>query len=62
MKRVEQKILKFVDQYKLIDSADKILVAFSGGPDSVFALNFLKKYSRKFKIELFAVHFNHGPR
>ncbi len=62
MKRVEQKVLKFVDQYKLIDPGDKILVAFSGGPDSVFALNFLKKYSRKFKIELVAVHFNHGLR
>ncbi|MEW5844318.1 MAG: tRNA lysidine(34) synthetase TilS [Bacteroidota bacterium] len=62
MKRVEQKVLKFVDQYKLIDPGDKILVAFSGGPDSVLALNFLKKYWRKFKIELVAVHFNHGLR
>ena len=62
MKRVEQKVLKFVDQYKLIVFGDKILVAFSGGPDSVFALNFLKKYIRKFKTELVAVHFNHGLR
>lgn len=62
MKRVEQKVMKFIDRQKLIDAGDKILVAFSGGPDSVFALSFLKKYQRKFKCELFALHFNHGLR
>lgn len=62
MQRIEQKILKFIDDRKLISAGDKIMVALSGGPDSVFALTFLNKYKRKFKIDLYAVHFNHKLR
>lgn len=62
MKRTEQKVLKFIEQFKLINKGDKILVAFSGGPDSVFALHFLFKFRKKYKIELLALHFNHGLR
>lgn len=62
MKRTEQKIINFIEQNGLINAGDKILVALSGGPDSVFALNFLFKYRRKFKVGLFAVHFNHQLR
>lgn len=62
MKKTEQKVLRFIEQNKLITAGDKILVAFSGGPDSVFALHFLEKFKRKYKIDLRAVHFNHGLR
>jgi tRNA(Ile)-lysidine synthase len=62
MKKTEQKVLRFIEQNKLISAGDKILVAFSGGPDSVFALHFLEKFKRKYKIDLRAVHFNHGLR
>ncbi|MCX6175676.1 MAG: tRNA lysidine(34) synthetase TilS [Ignavibacteriales bacterium] len=62
MKKTEQKVLRFIEQNKLISAGDKILVAFSGGPDSVFALHFLDKFKRKYKVDLYAVHFNHGLR
>ncbi|MBI1938407.1 MAG: tRNA lysidine(34) synthetase TilS [Ignavibacteriales bacterium] len=62
MKRTEQKIINFIEQNRLIDTGDKILVALSGGPDSVFVLHFFFKYRRKFGISLFAVHFNHQLR
>ncbi len=62
MKKTEQKVLRFIEQNKLISAGDKLLVAFSGGPDSVFALHFLEKFRRKYKIDLRAVHFNHGLR
>lgn len=62
MKRTEQKVLKFIEQFKLIHNGDKILVAFSGGPDSVFALHFLDKFKKKYGVELLALHFNHGLR
>jgi len=62
MKGTEQKVLRFINQYKLIDAGDRILVAFSGGPDSVFALSFLNAFRLKYKITLTAVHFNHGLR
>lgn len=62
MRNVEQKVIEFISQYNLIKHGDKLLIAFSGGPDSVFALYFLLKYARKYKIEISAIHFNHGLR
>ena len=62
MEKIEQKALRFIEEKKLIDKGDKILVALSGGPDSVFLLHLLKKYERKFRIELGAVHINHMIR
>lgn len=62
MKNCEQKIIQFVERYKLIKSGDNILIAFSGGPDSVFALHFFNKFRNKYKIQLMAVHFNHQIR
>jgi tRNA(Ile)-lysidine synthase len=62
MNKTEQKVLKFIDQNKLIETGDKIIVALSGGPDSIFVLHFLHLYKRKFRIDLNAVHFNHSLR
>jgi tRNA(Ile)-lysidine synthase len=62
MTKVEQQILKFIDENQLIEFGDKILVALSGGPDSVFLLHILLKYQNRFKIELGAIHINHNLR
>ena len=62
MKKTEQKFLKFINEQGLINSGEKILVGFSGGPDSVFLLHLLYKFRTRLKIELSAVHINHGLR
>jgi len=62
MKKTEEKILKFIDEKKLIQKGDKILLGLSGGPDSVFLFHFLQKFGKRFKIELGAVHINHKLR
>jgi tRNA(Ile)-lysidine synthase len=62
MNKTEQNILKFIEEQKMISTGDKILVALSGGPDSVFLLNFLFRFRRKFKISLAAFHLNHMLR
>jgi len=62
MKKLEQKILSFVKRENLISRGDKILIALSGGPDSVFALRFLLKYKNKFKIDISCFHLNHMLR
>ncbi len=62
MKRIEQKVSKFIDENGLFNAGDKVLVALSGGPDSVFLLYFLNNYKKKYKIDLCAVHFNHKLR
>lgn len=62
MKKVEEKVLSFIRQNNLINDDDNILLALSGGPDSVFALHFLSKFLKKFKCKLAAVHINHQLR
>ena len=61
-KNTEQKVINFIDSQNLITEGDKILLALSGGPDSIFALHFLQKYKRRFKIEIAAAHLNHKLR
>ncbi|MGQ9644015.1 MAG: tRNA lysidine(34) synthetase, partial [Ignavibacterium sp.] len=62
MKSTEQKVIRFITSHSLIKAGEKILVALSGGPDSVFLLYFLKKYQKKFRVELGAFHLNHSLR
>ena len=62
MDRTEQKFLRFVDERELINAGEKILVGFSGGPDSVFLLHLLNKFRIRLKIHLSAVHINHSLR
>jgi tRNA(Ile)-lysidine synthase len=59
MDRIEQKFLKFIDEHLLLNPGEKILVGFSGGPDSVFLLHLLYKFRKRLKIEIYAVHINH---
>lgn len=62
MKSIEQNIIKFIKQSNLVLPGDKLLIALSGGPDSIFALNFFAKYKALFKIEIAAAHVNHNLR
>jgi tRNA(Ile)-lysidine synthase len=62
MKSLEQNIAKFINRESLIENGDRVLAAFSGGPDSVFLLHFLHKNLKRFGIELFACHVNHNLR
>ncbi len=62
IKTIDQKILKFIDEESLLSKGDKVLVAFSGGADSIFLLSFLLKYKKRFNIKLAAFHLNHNLR
>jgi tRNA(Ile)-lysidine synthase len=62
MKSIEEKVLRFIDEKKIISANDKILVALSGGADSVFLIHFLNRYSKRFRFSLGALHINHGLR
>ena len=61
-KTIEQKVIRFILDKELIEKKDKILISFSGGPDSVFLLDVLNKYKRRFDVELGAFHLNHNLR
>lgn len=59
MKATEQKVIRFIKENNLISEGDKVLIALSGGPDSVFLLHFFNKFKNKYKIVPGAVHINH---
>ncbi len=62
MKKIEEKVIWFVDENQLIQAGDKLLIGLSGGPDSVFAIHFFSKFKQRFKVNLSAVHINHKIR
>jgi len=62
IKTIEQKILNFINEESLLSKGDRLLVALSGGADSVFLLSFLLKYKKRFDLKLAAFHLNHNLR
>lgn len=59
---VENKVIETVKRENLIDKNDKIIVALSGGPDSVCLLHILSKLSKEYGITIYAAHLNHQIR
>ncbi len=57
--KIEQNIINFINKYKLVQKGDRLLIALSGGADSIFALHFFNKYKKKYQIEVSALHINH---
>ncbi len=57
-----KKVMSYIKDNNLIKSGDKILVALSGGPDSVCLLNILYNLKDKLGIEIGAAHLNHMLR
>lgn len=57
-----KKVEKTIQQYKMLQEGDKVLVAVSGGPDSVALLYTLNLLKDKFKIKLIVGHINHKLR
>jgi tRNA(Ile)-lysidine synthase len=55
-------ILRAVCHYQMFQPGDKVLVAVSGGPDSVAMLHALHTYSQELCITLHIAHFNHSLR
>ena len=58
MRRIEQRFMKGIVQYSLIEEGDKILVGLSGGKDSLALLELLARRSRIYKprFSVVAVH------
>ena len=49
-------------QDRLVETGDRILVAVSGGPDSVALLRLLTALRSEFGIQLAVIHVDHGLR
>lgn len=53
------KVQKEIRKYEVISSGDKILVALSGGPDSLALVDILNKIKDELNISIHAAHLNH---
>lgn len=47
---------------ELIEYGDRIIIAMSGGPDSIFLYNLLKKIKDKMDLKIYFAHINHDLR
>jgi len=56
------RIKKTIQEYKLLEKKDRILIAYSGGVDSTGLLNLLLELREGWSFELFLGHFNHKLR
>lgn len=54
-----REILNINKKYNLIENNDIIVVGFSGGPDSVFLVEMLKKLQDFINFKIYLVHINH---
>lgn len=59
---MEELILKTINKYELIKSGDKLVLAVSGGPDSIFMFDVLNKIKKRIDYEFVVCHVNHMIR
>lgn len=55
-------VRKTIARYQMLHQRDRVLVAVSGGVDSVVLLHVLKELKRELKLTLAVAHFDHGIR
>ncbi|WP_342536651.1 tRNA lysidine(34) synthetase TilS [Sporosarcina sp. FSL K6-3508] len=62
MKTLRQKVLNFINRQTLIPPGSRVLVACSGGVDSIALLHFLATHRKTLGIEVGAAHVDHMLR
>ena len=59
---LKSQVLETIEKNNLIEKNDKIVVAVSGGPDSISLLHILLQIREKYNLTLFVAHVNHMIR
>lgn len=62
MVKSDRKVLRFIRDYDLVSPGQTVLVAVSGGPDSVCLFHILVTLREEINIRLHAAHLNHQLR
>ncbi len=57
-----ERVLKTIENHELLKKGDSVLVALSGGPDSVALLHLLLNIQEKYNLKLAAIHLDHSIR
>ena len=61
-KGLVEQVEETIHQYQMLRPGDRVLVALSGGPDSLALLHILNKLKERMSFELQAAHLDHGLR
>ena len=59
---LEEKVLKTIQRYNMLQDGDKVVIGVSGGPDSMTLLNILNNLKEKLNINIYVAHINHMIR
>jgi tRNA(Ile)-lysidine synthase len=62
MKLIFPAFKKNIEQNRLLEPGDTVLVGFSGGKDSVALIALLQELQKSFPLTIIAAYFNHGLR
>ena len=57
-----QKCKNFISEHKMLQPKDRVIIALSGGADSVFLFYLLIELKEEYELELMALHVEHGLR
>ena len=57
-----ERIKETIQEFRLLEKKDNILIAYSGGVDSTGLLNVLLELQEKWSFKIFLGHFNHKLR
>lgn len=62
MRDIKRRFLETVAQKNLLPQNNLLIVAISGGQDSLALLKFLMDFKKKYNWKILVVHFNHNIR
>jgi tRNA(Ile)-lysidine synthase len=57
-----EQVTSFITRHNMLTEGERLLIALSGGPDSVCMATILNKLEHTFKLTLIAIYIDHGLR
>lgn len=59
---INNKVIDTIEKYNMIEDGEGVVVALSGGPDSMCLLSILDSIKERYNMKLYAAHVNHMIR